>query len=180
MPLSIARRIAQRVIRLYSLRANIHVGRRVHIGLGSVIWAPSNLVIGDDVYIGKGCTIEVDGSIGRGCLIANRVGLVGRYDHDFKEIGVRVRDAPWVGDLRPEELGPRHSITIGEDCWIGYGAVVLSGCRVGRGSIVAAGAVVTKDVPEYCIVAGNPGVVVGNRFTEAERLRHEAALAARR
>jgi acetyltransferase-like isoleucine patch superfamily enzyme len=141
--------------------------------LGSILWAPHELVIGDDVYIGKGCTIECDGRIGDGTLIANRVGLVGRYDHDYRAIGVPIRRAPWIGD--PAALVASR-VDIGSDVWIGYGAIVLSGVSVGRGAIVAAGSVVTHDVSDYTIVAGNPARELGHRFDKSERLRHEQLL----
>ena len=54
-------------------------------------------------------------------------------------------------------------VTIGDDVWIGFGACVLPGVSVGRGSIVAAGAVVTKDVPDWTIVGGVPAKVIGSR-----------------
>jgi virginiamycin A acetyltransferase len=168
------RRLWQRVYRLYAVRANVSLGRNVHLGLGTVLWAPTSLTVGDDVYVGKGCTLECDGRIGSGVLIANRVGIVGRNDHDFRAIGTTVRRAPWAGDPG----GPRNEpIVIGDDVWIAYGAIVLSGVEVGRGAIVAAGAVVTKDVPAYAIVAGSPARVIGHRFSEDERLVHEERLA---
>ena len=70
-----------------------------------------------------------------------------------------------------------HSIIIAliieRDCWIGYGAVILTGVRVGRGAIIAAGSVVLKDVEPYSIVAGNPARVVAKRFSEEQILEHE-------
>jgi len=131
------------------------------------------LEIGQDVYIGRYCTIECDGSIGAGTLIANNVGIVGREDHDFRAIGKLMACSPWVGD-RPTT--PRDSVTIGQDVWIGFGAIVLSGVSVGRGSIVGAGAVVTGDVDPYSIVAGNPARVTGRRFNPVDVARHEALL----
>ncbi len=160
--------------RLYCVRGNVHLGRGVHVGLGSVLWAPRQLTVGDDVYIGKGCTIEVDGRIGSGVLVANRVGIVGRRDHDIHQVGTTIRRATWVGD-EPDRLS--LPVDIGDDVWIGYGAVVLSGVRVGRGAVVAAGAVVTKDVPRYTIVAGNPATIVGRRFRSEEDIApHEATI----
>ncbi len=167
------RRVWQAVHRRYAVRANVSLGARVHIGLGSVLWAPKSLTVGSDVYVGKGCTIECDGRIGSGVLIANRVGIVGRNDHDMHALGVPIRRAPWVGDAD----GPRNDpVEIGDDVWIGYGAIVLSGVTIGRGAVVAAGAVVTKDVPEYAIVAGNPARVAGYRFSEDDRRLHEELL----
>ncbi len=63
-------------------------------------------------------------------------------------------------------------VTIGHDAWIGRAAIVLAGRSVGTGAVVGAGAIVTKDVPPYMIVAGNPATVIRPRFDEAtaERL----------
>ncbi len=106
------RRLWQLVHRRYAVRANVSLGCRVHIGLGSVLWAPNRLTVGSDVYVGKGCTIECDGRIGTGVLIANRVGIVGRNDHDMHALGVSIRRAPWVGDTG----GPRNEpVAIGDD-----------------------------------------------------------------
>ncbi len=64
-------------------------------------------------------------------------------------------------------------VTIGHDVWIGHGAMVLPGRSIGTGAVVAGGAVVTKDVPDYTIVAGNPAKPIRRRFAEeiAARLR---------
>src|SRR5579883_2994424 len=63
-------------------------------------------------------------------------------------------------------------VHVGHDVWIGHGAIVLPGRRVGTGAVIAGGAVVTKDVPDYTIVAGNPARPIRRRFSEAiaERL----------
>jgi phosphonate metabolism protein (transferase hexapeptide repeat family) len=65
-----------------------------------------------------------------------------------------------------------HPVIIGHDVWIGHGAIILPGRTVGTGAVIGAGAVVTKDVPPYAIVAGNPARFVRPRFDEAiaERL----------
>ncbi|WP_330339910.1 acyltransferase [Streptomyces sp. NBC_00557] len=161
--------------RLYAVRQNVHLCHGVRIGMGSVLWAPRSLSVGRDVYIGKGCTIEVDGTIGDCVLIANRVGIVGRTDHAMRQVGIAVRHADWVGD-HPHRLS--RPVHIGPDVWIGYGAVVLSGLTIGRGAVVAAGAVVTADVLPYDIVAGNPAVPVGRRFGADEIAEHEWLLSA--
>ena len=59
-----------------------------------------------------------------------------------------------------------HRVHIGHDVWIGHGAIVLPGRNVGTGGVVAAGAIVTKDVPAYTIVAGNPARPIKRRFPE--------------
>lgn len=166
-------RVLQRLHRLYAVRSGVRLGADVHIGFGSVLWAPRQLAISDNVHIGKGCTIQVDGSIGSGVLIANRVGIVGRTDHAMHQVGALIRDADWVGD-HPERLST--PVRIGDDVWIGYGAVVLSGITVGRGAVIAAGSVVTADVRPYDIVAGNPARPVARRFGDVEIAAHEERL----
>ncbi len=60
-----------------------------------------------------------------------------------------------------------HAVTIGHDVWIGHGAIILAGRTIGTGAVVAGGAIVTKDVPDYTIVAGNPARIIRPRFPEA-------------
>ena len=60
-----------------------------------------------------------------------------------------------------------HRVHIGHDVWIGHGAIVLPGRCIGTGAVIAGGAVVTKDVPDYTIVAGNPARPIRRRFSEA-------------
>jgi hypothetical protein len=57
-------------------------------------------------------------------------------------------------------------VRIGHDVWVGHGAIILPGRSVGTGAVVAAGAIVTKDVPAYTIVAGNPARAIKRRFPE--------------
>jgi acetyltransferase-like isoleucine patch superfamily enzyme len=167
-------RVAQSLTRRYSVRENVKLGARVHIGLGTTLWSATGLSVGDDTYIGKRCTIECSGAIGRGVLIANEVGLVGRLDHDVRRVGVPASRAPWVGDPDAVSHPERdRRLVVEDDVWIGYGAVVLSGVTVGRGAVVAAGAVVTRDVAPYAIVAGNPSREIGRRFTDAQIEDHE-------
>ncbi len=168
--------VKQLLIRPIAVRRNVHVGRRVHIGPGSVLWAPRGLSIGDDVYIGKRCTIECDGSIGSGTLIANHVGIVGRRDHDVWKVGAMASRAPWIGEPNANHPGRGLRVEIGPDVWIGYGAIILSGVTIGRGAVVAAGSVVTESVAPYCVVAGNPARVVGQRFDNESQEIHERML----
>jgi acetyltransferase-like isoleucine patch superfamily enzyme len=158
----------------------VQIGARFHSGMFSYIWSAGGLSIGDDVYVGKFCTIQCNGRIGDGVLIANNVGLVGRRDHDARALGAPIRLAPWIGDDAALARDPKNYIEIGDDVWIGFGAVVVSGVKIGRGAIVAAGAVVTNDAPAYAIVGGNPARPVGMRFSPDEIKAHEDALQARR
>ena len=65
---------------------------------------------------------------------------------------------------------------IEDDAWIGHGAILMSGVRIGRGAIVAAGSVVTKDVPRYAIVGGVPAKVIRYRFNEEQQREHDRVL----
>nr|WP_256376399.1 DapH/DapD/GlmU-related protein [Uliginosibacterium sp. TH139] len=134
------------------------VGENVYIGRSCSITSIYSLCVGRDVYIGKNVTIEVEGSIGSGCLIANNVGIVGRRDHDINSSGL-IFHAPTVREVRALSLHTK----IESGVWIGFGAIILSGVTVGEGAVVAAGAVVSRDVPRGAIVAGNPAKVVGWR-----------------
>ncbi|WP_354068547.1 DapH/DapD/GlmU-related protein [Bradyrhizobium sp. LB5.2] len=162
--------------RMLALRGNVRVGDNFHVGIGTFIWAPVGLTIGENVYVGRFCTIECSGSIGNGVLIANQVGIVGRRDHDYRALGVFVRDAPWIGSDRRLAEDPKSHIRIEDDVWIGYGAIILSGVKVGRGAIVAAGAVVVNDVEPYSVVSGNPAIAIKKRMSPEEIGRHEVLL----
>lgn len=67
-------------------------------------------------------------------------------------------------------------IVIGEDAWVGAGTILLSHCSIGRGAVVAAGAVVSKPVPPYAVVAGVPAKIIATRFTIDQILQHESEL----
>lgn len=69
-----------------------------------------------------------------------------------------------------------HVVEIGHDVWLGHGVVVLPGVKIGNGAAVGAGTIVTKDIPPFAIVVGNPGRIVRMRFSEAliERLERLA------
>ena len=155
----------------------VTTGSGFHLGILSYVSSPRALVIGKDVYIGKFCSIQCNGRIGDGVLIANNVGVVGRRDHDMRAVGVLIRNAPWVGDSARLADDPRNSIDIGPDVWIGFGATVVSGITIGRGAVIAAGAVVIDDVAAYDIVSGNPARFVGLRFSDTQIAEHETKLA---
>jgi acetyltransferase-like isoleucine patch superfamily enzyme len=151
------RQICLKLFQLYGIRTNVVKGNNLHLGILSIFWAPSKLTIGDNVYIGKMCTIQCNGKIEDNTIIANNVGIVGRYDHDYSCVGKPIHSAPWVGDKNFTIAADKLRVDIGEDVWIGYGAIILSGVIISRGAIVAtAGYIVTNDVSPYSIVAGIP------------------------
>lgn len=153
--------------RKYKFGRNIYIGRTVYM------WAKNSITIGDNFYIGKYSQIECDAEIGNNVLFANRVALIGRYDHNFTEPGVPIRLAPSIRDKEYNWKGLNERIVISDDVWVGYGSIILSGVRIGQGSIIAAGSVVSKDVEPYSIYAGNPARKIKERFNnEAERDEH--------
>ena len=152
-------------------------GRGLHVGRGVRLWAPKRLALGICVYIGKQAHIEANCRIGNYCLIANRVAIVGRHDHDFSAVGFPVRFGPWVNSKRFPSQHADDEVVIEDDVWLGYGAVVLTGVTVGRGSVVAAGSVVTRDIPPYSIAGGVPAKVIGQRFADPDMIDlHEAGI----
>lgn len=66
----------------------------------------------------------------------------------------------------PESWPVKGDTVIGNDVWIGYGALIMPGVSIGHGAIIAASSVITKDVPPYAIVGGNPGTVLRYRFDQ--------------
>ena len=135
---------------------NITIGENSTFGRGTIFWAPNQMSIGNNVYIGKYCTLQADIELGNNIEIANNVGLIGKYDHDYRCIGKSIKEAPWIGDADYQFKGRNQKIIVEDDVWIGYGSIVFTGVTIHRGAIVAAGSVVTHDVPAYSIVAGNP------------------------
>lgn len=153
-------------------------GADLHVGSRPRLWAPDRLQIGDHCYLGHDVCIETNCRIGRFVLMANRVALVGRRDHEFRQPGVPVRFGHWIGSVRTPSPYRADEVVIEDDVWLGYGAIVLSGVRIGRGAIVAAGAVVRHDVAAYAIVGGNPAMPMGQRFASAAEIAlHEARIA---
>jgi len=161
--------------RRYSLGRGFHAGRRV------VLWAPNELKIGHDCYIGRYSQIECDADIGHSVIMANMVSFVGRYDHHFRHVGTPTRLSRQIRDADYDWKGNDIKVTVGDDVWIGYGVIILSGVSIGEGSIVASGSVVTKDVPPYMIVGGNPARQIATRFDDPWELEmHRLSIAARR
>ncbi|MDV6233169.1 acyltransferase [Rhodococcus cercidiphylli] len=158
----------QVLLQRLAIRSNVVHGARLHVGPGSVLWAPRLLSVGNDVYVGKNVTLQFDGTIGDGALFANGCGVVGRHDHDYTQVGTAIRNAAWVGDA-PDLSEETH---IGSDVWIGFNAVVQSGIRIGNSCLVGAGSVVTKDLPDNSIAAGVPARVLKARFSQEDFERH--------
>lgn len=126
-----------------------------------------DVVIGKNFQIGRYSEVASDVHFGENVLVGPHVSFVGRRDHRFDMPGVTM----WEGE-RCED----GCTEIGSDVWIGAHSVVLSGVKVGDGAIVAAGSVVTKDVPPCEIWGGNPARKIRDRFDEEGKEIHLKAL----
>lgn len=121
------------------------------------------LIIGDGTFLGHHCGLNIGKSIriGRHCLLATGVLI---YDLDGHPLDAVRRRA---GEPTPADaIAP---VVIGDDVWIGFGALILKGVTIGDRAIVAAQSVVTKDVPADAVVAGNPARIVKDLPTPETR-----------
>lgn len=116
----------------------------------------SKLSVGINTYIGELNNIRASGgiiNIGDNCLISQNVSIIAT-NHSHK-IGELIRTQPWKTE--------GNFIEIGNDVWIGAGAIILPGVKIGNGAIIAAGAIITKNVPSNSIIAGIPGRIINYR-----------------
>ncbi len=143
-------------------------GSNTHCQYSTTFWSPHrSIILGDDVGIGPRCTFLCDTVIGNKVAIAGNVAFLNSDDHKYNVIGKAMWDSG---------RGDKYKIIVKNDVWIGYGAIILSPVRIGWGAIIAAGSVITKDVPPYNIVGGNPAKFIKLRFTEDEIIKHERQL----
>jgi acetyltransferase-like isoleucine patch superfamily enzyme len=117
----------------------IQISSKVYLGPYVCIAGPGNIVIGEH------------------CMIASHSGIYGN-NHIFSDVD------------RPISVQgtTNRGIVLEDDCWLGTGVKVLDGVRIGRGSVIGAGAVVTQDIPPFSIAVGVPAKVIGQRAQVAE------------
>lgn len=132
--------------------ATIHVGNFVSLGSRANLMATlSEIRIGNHVMLGP------------------EVIMIGG-NHNTAVLGC------FMTSVHDKTLNDDIDITVDDDVWIGARAVILRGVHIGRGAIIGAGSVVTKSVPPYAVVGGNPARVLRFRWSVAEILRHEESL----
>lgn len=123
--------------------------------------------IGNYTYTGANTVIK-KAKIGKFCSVSWNVSITGNQ-HDYHGVSmhpfVRLPSFGFVEECKGQELDS-EIVLIGNDVWIGMNACILPGVKIASGSIVGAGGVVTKDVPPYAIVAGNPARVLKYRFSK--------------
>ncbi len=140
------------------LGRKVRIGRRVQIVRG--------VTIGDYSYVNDGTVIGT-AAIGKFCSIAYSC-CIGMHEHPTHLISTSpyVYGAANFLGLAPAWNDLGEPVSIEDDVWIGTNAVIVQGVRVGAGAVVAAGAVVTRNVPPYAIVGGVPARVLRYRFDE--------------
>jgi acetyltransferase-like isoleucine patch superfamily enzyme len=127
------------------------VGKKTYGGLNVVDFSPldTKLEIGSYCSISPGVQFLLGGE--------HQIDSISTYPFKVKCFGY-----DW-------EAGSKGDIIVSDDVWIGTNAIICSGVKIGQGAIVAAGAVVTKDVESYAIVGGNPAKIIKYRFSEIIR-----------
>jgi galactoside O-acetyltransferase len=119
-------------------QASVEIGSRTHVGGGTLLDAAERIVIGDDVLVAFDVIV---------------------MDHDSHALGFerwRHDVAQWIEGRKDWTWVKRSAVEIADKAWIGARALLLKGVHVGEGAIVAAGSVVTRDVPAWTLVGGNP------------------------
>lgn len=132
-------------------KKNIKFGNYNTIAFGAFV-SPIELSTGNNVWIGNNCFLCGKVEIGNDVMIGPNVSIPGaEHNHEKIDLPMRKQGNTIKGTI------------IGNDVWIGANAVILDGIKIGEGSIIAAGSVVTKDVEPYSMVAGVPAKLVKKR-----------------
>lgn len=108
-----------------------------------------DVIIGDRTRIGLSNTLIGPVEIGNDIMFAQNI-VVSGLNHSYEDVNMSIHD----------QAVSTKKIVVEDECWIGANAVITAGVRIGKHSVVAAGSVVTRDVPPYSIVAGNPARLI--------------------
>lgn len=136
------------------LRRKLALGNNVYFGKRANILSPSFARFGDNVAVGYEFFVDQNLEVGSNVLISSRVSIVGD-DHRFDD---PTKSIYWAGRYPPA------TIYLEGDNLIGFGVIIIGNVRIGKGCIVGAGAVVTRDLPANTICVGVPAKPLKNRF----------------
>lgn len=150
---------------IHDKNGEIKIERGVCISEGVILIATTEkskskkayLSIGNNTVINEYSNIRASGgiiNIGRNCMLAQYVSLIAT-NHEVDYVTGTMLNHIWSEK--------KNTIDIGDDVWIGTGAIILPGVVIGDGAVIAAGSVVTKSVPEYSVFGGNPAKLIRNR-----------------
>ncbi len=130
----------------------LSTGRDVNIEHGAYFGSGRLIEIGDYSGIGVDCHVPADIRIGKDVMMGPDVLIIGQHQsHRFDDLSMPMR-------LQGrEDVAP---VVIEDDVWLGARVIVLPGIRIGHGSVIGAGAIVTRDVPPFAVCAGNPARIV--------------------
>ncbi len=131
-----------------------YAGRNINIERGADF--ASDISIGDNSGLGVKCRIQGPCTIGNDIMMGPEV-LIYTINHSHSDTGIPMR---MQGNEKPRE------VAIEDDVWIGARAIILPGVTIAKGSIVGAGAVVSKSFPPYSVIVGNPAQAVRNRMDD--------------
>ncbi len=126
-------------------------GEIINIGYGARIH--KNTIIGNQSGVGRDCELQNGVTIGDKVLMGPNVYVV-TQNHVFSDTTKPIIEQAMT-ELRP--------VVIEDDCWIGARTIILPGVRIGHGSIIGAGIIVTKDIPPMVVAVGNPAKVIKSR-----------------
>jgi acetyltransferase-like isoleucine patch superfamily enzyme len=154
-----------RISNLRNDHESIVIGARTHVrGELLIFWDTGRIRLGDWCYVGDGSRLWSQASIeiGNYVLISHLVDIHDTNSHPIEWQTRRGDIERILGGKKYESSGAveKAPVVIEDDVWIGFKASIFKGVRIGRGAIVAAGSVVTKDVPPFTVVAGNPARVI--------------------
>jgi acetyltransferase-like isoleucine patch superfamily enzyme len=123
--------------------------------------SPITIDIGEGTNIGRRCTISAANRIviGKNVLLAPNV-FIADTNHEYKHVGIPI--------MHQGITTHNNQVYIGDDTWIGINSVVVGNIRIGRHCVIGANAVVTKDLPDYCVAVGNPCRIVKVFDVESE------------
>lgn len=173
--LSFLYRVLDRFIMLFMRARFAKCGKNVKLKPLSSDFVYKNIEIGDNVRIGERASFQTwiaKLRIGNKVLFGPNVTIRGGI-HPYYVVGRFIYDIG-EGEKNPEDDA---DVIIEDDVWVGCNVTILKGVTIGRGGIVAAGAVVTKSVPPYTIVGGVPAKKIGNRFkTVEDTIYHDSKL----